>query len=158
MTFPQITELNFLTTDIMRKIVLAAIAVLALAACSSKKAGVWSDLSGEWDVLTIRGEQVVFDTLTMQQPYIGFEINGRVYGCAGCNRIMGEIASEKPKVADFSKIATTMMACPDMTLETEMLDALGKVTRFYYTDGTRRNIEFADSEGNVLMTLSKRWI
>lgn len=139
----------------MRKIVLAAIAVLALAACSSKKAGVWSDLTGEWNVVTIKGEQVVYDTLTMQQPFIGFDLDSRIYGCAGCNRIMGSIASEEPKVADFTKIATTMMACPDMTLETNMLDALGKVTRFNYTDGTRRNIELTDNDGNVMMTLTK---
>ena len=42
--------------------------------------------------------------------------SSRVYGCAGCNRIMGAIQVDKDKAGhlSFGQVASTRMLCSDM--------------------------------------------
>lgn len=128
---------------------------LVFAACSGRTPGNWSELSGEWDVISINGVEVVVDTAVNKQPFVGFSQDGRLYGCTGCNNIMGSItAQDDPAMADFSKLATTMMMCQDMTLEQNFLMAIKDVTHYYTVDeGT---IEFVNSDDTVRMVLRKR--
>lgn len=50
-------------------------------------------------------------------------------GYAGCNRMSGQIFSEK-KLIRFQKIAVTKMMCPDDQNEVAFLKALQKVTQY----------------------------
>ena len=53
-------------------------------------------------------------------------------GNAGCNRLMGKIEYNDAyrNIIKFPQVATTRMACPDMSGERELLEALNKVVRF----------------------------
>lgn len=138
----------------MRKVLFAALAAALIVACSGKKAASWADLSGEWNVVSIDGTEVVVDSLS-QQPFIGFNGDGSIYGCAGCNRIIGSTnVGEDPTVADFSKLGTTMMMCPNMELEESFLSAMKDVKSYYVLDD--QHIEFAGASGDIRMVLERK--
>ena len=110
----------------------AVLAAGCLFSCkTSGKATVsFSDLNGEWQVVQLNGKTVnpgqtgqVVDIETATK---------RLSGNAGCNRMMGQIeySDAHENSIKFPQIATTRMACPDMSGEQELLDALSKVVRF----------------------------
>ena len=138
----------------MYKIVLAVLAAALFAGCASEKAGVWTELQGEWNVVEIDGMQVVADSLE-NRAYIGFSpADTSIFGCAGCNRLVGRIGlGVDATVADFSAIGTTMMMCADMSVENVFLPALREVKSYYAVSESR--MEFRDSEGKVRMVLEK---
>ena len=139
----------------MKKIFIAIMSFIVLASCADNKSGIWSELKGEWDVATLNGSEMVIDTNTAKQPFLGFDGNGRMYGCAGCNNIIYNINTpDDPAVIDFSSVGTTMMMCPDMETEQNFLDALKNVVKFNYLN--ENELEFLDKDGAVKMTLRKK--
>ena len=109
----------------------AAAVTAALASCaSSRQAVTLNDLQGEWDIIEIHGT-VVVPAEGQAFPFLGFDATGRVYGNAGCNRITGAIDPKaKPGTIDLSRLGSTMMMCPDMTVERNVLTALGEVKQY----------------------------
>ncbi|MGN1218735.1 MAG: META domain-containing protein, partial [Phocaeicola sp.] len=96
----------------------AAFAAVLLSSCGTTTKSV--DITGEWSVVSVEGKQVTGN------PYIGFDTeNGRLYGNAGCNRIMGgfEIDSVNPGHIGLTNVASTRMMCPDMETEQKVLEA-----------------------------------
>ena len=89
---------------IMNRMIIAVVAALAAVGCCGEKAGLWPELSGEWNVIEIDGTMVSADS-SETKPYIGFSpADSSIFGCAGCNRIVGRIGiDEDATVADFSK-------------------------------------------------------
>ena len=150
----------------MKKIVYGAMALClgwSLQSCSSSKnvAGTVS-LDGEWDIVQIRGEEIV-PSATSPQPFIGFDqAAGRIYGNSGCNRMMGtfSVDSLKPGILRFGPIASTRMACPDMTLERNVLDALQEVAAFEAWKGQAEDsiprLALCDEKGRTLAVIKKR--
>ena len=65
-------------------------------------------------------------------PFIGFDTKtGKVYGNSGCNRMMGSFdVNAKPGTIDLGALGSTRMACPDMTVEKNVLSALGQVKKY----------------------------
>ena len=115
----------------------AAFAAVLLSSCGTTTKSV--DITGEWNVVSVEGKQVTGN------PYIGFDTeNGRLYGNAGCNRIMGgfEIDSVNPGHIGLTNVASTRMMCPDMETEQKVLEALNEVAGF--------------KSGKVLISLEKR--
>ena len=103
----------------------AAFAAILLSSCGTTTKSV--DITGEWNVVSVEGKQVTGN------PYIGFDTeNGRLYGNAGCNRIMGgfEIDSVNPGHIGLTNVASTRMMCPDMETEQKVLEALNEVAGF----------------------------
>ena len=93
----------------MKKIFLGVAAVCAgalmmtTAGCSSSKNVAKIDLAGEWNIVAVNGEKINVDNM----PYIGLDVDGkRIYGNAGCNRMMGglELDSLKPGVIHFTQV------------------------------------------------------
>lgn len=79
----------------------------------------------------------------------------RVYGNASCNTINGGFSQEegKPSSLQFSQMISTMMACPDMETERNILDALNKVRSFEVKEnGT---VSLLGEDGSELLTLKK---
>ena len=94
-------------------------AVAALSSCAStKNAASLSVLGGEWNIIEINGA-VVVPAPGQAFPYIGFDTNtGKVYGNAGCNRLMGTFDMQaKPGRLELSQVGSTRMMCSDMTVE-----------------------------------------
>ena len=74
----------------MKKLSTMGVALLAIvlaSSCgSSKNALQTSALEGEWNIITVNGKEATAD----KDVFIGLNLKeNRVYGCAGCNRIMG---------------------------------------------------------------------
>lgn len=126
----------------------AAFAAILLSSCGTTTKSV--DITGEWNVVSVAGKQVTGN------PYIGFDTeNGRLYGNAGCNRIMGgfEIDSVNPGHIGLTNVASTRMMCPDMETEQKVLEALNEVTGF---KSSATGVELTDKDGKVLISLEKR--
>ena len=133
----------------MKKIitaVFAATSVLALASCGSN-----INLEGKWEIATLNGEQVkAIET----NPFIEFNTEeGKVHGNTGCNIMNGSYTQEGSKLT-FGNMATTMMAGPDMELEREVLDAIGKTASV--KPGSEGTLRVFDAEGNQIMDLKKK--
>lgn len=75
----------------------------------------------------------------------------RLTGSGGCNRISGgyEIGAATLR---FTRVASTMMACPSLDLETQFLRALD-ATRTYRVSG--RALELRDKTGTVIARLEE---
>lgn len=126
----------------------AAFAAVLLSSCATASKSV--DISGEWNVVSVEGKEVTGN------PYIGFDMeNGRLYGNAGCNRIMGgvEIDSVNPGHIGLTNIGATRMMCPDMETEQKVLEALNEVAGY---KASATGVELTDKDGKVLMSLEKR--
>lgn len=134
----------------MKKMLISAAAFVAVLLSSCGTTGKSVDLSGEWNVVAVKGEKVAGN------PYIGFDLeNGRLYGNAGCNRIMGGVTvdSINPGHIGLTNIASTRMMCPDMDTEQKVLGALNGVTGF---NASSTGVELTDKDGKVLLSLEKR--
>ncbi|MCF2553385.1 META domain-containing protein [Bacteroides caecigallinarum] len=126
----------------------AAFAAVLLSSCGTASKSV--DISGEWNVVSVEGKEVTGN------PYIGFDMeNGRLYGNAGCNRIMGgvEIDSVNPGHIGLTNIGATRMMCPDMETEQKVLEALNEVAGY---KASATGVELTDKDGKVLMSLERR--
>ena len=112
-----------------------------------------NDLAGEWIISAVNGEAVKKMEKT---PFLAFNIEEkRVHGNAGCNIINGGFSQEEGNAASlkFSQMISTMMACPDMDVETQVLKALNEVASFEKNeDGS---VSLLDGNGKVLLTLVK---
>ena len=117
----------------MKKLSTMGVALLAIvlaSSCgSSKNALQTSALEGEWNIITVNGKEATAD----KDVFIGLNLKeNRVYGCAGCNRIMGAIQVDKDKAGhlSFGQVASTRMLCSDMATERAVLEALENVTGY----------------------------
>lgn len=134
----------------MKKMLISAAAFAAVVLSSCGTTGKSVDISGEWNVVSVKGEQVEGN------PYIGFDLaEGRIYGNAGCNRIMGgvEVDSVNPGKIGFTGVGATRMMCPDMETEQKVLEALNEVAGY---QASSAGVELTDKDGNVLMSLEKK--
>lgn len=139
---------------------LAIICVGLLASCKTQKAVVAtiSDLDGEWNIVELNGKALnPSDT----HQFIVFDIpQMRISGNSGCNRMMGLIDYNEARknIIKFSQIAGTRMACPDMSGEQELLQALNKVVRFE-AQGTAKpatTVALYGTDNGKLMVIEKK--
>lgn len=131
-------------------------ALVALSSCrSSKDAAALSTINGEWNIIEINGSAVV-PAPNQEFPFIGFDTTtGKVFGNSGCNRMMGSFdVNAKPGTISLGTIASTRMACPDMTLENNVLSALKQVKR--YKKLGKENIALCGSSNRPIIVLQKK--
>ena len=80
-----------------------------------------------WKLVELNGKDVVADSTFIKGPHIIFkEGNNRITGNGGCNSITGQYKIESLNRITLSKMISTRMACPQMELESEFLEALQK--------------------------------
>lgn len=131
----------------------AFLAIAMASSCgSSKNMLQTSALNGEWNITTVKGKPAKAE----KEPYIGMNLQEkRLYGCAGCNRIMGSVEADEHKSGrlSFGTVGTTRMLCSDMATERDILEALSHVSGY---EGTEKELTLTDGNGNALLTLSKR--
>lgn len=124
---------------------------------TAKLTATLSDLNGEWNIMTLNGKTPNSE----KAPFIGIDATTeRLFGYAGCNRIMGQVEypnSNKMNIR-FINVATTRMACPDMTEEQELLKTLSNISRFEVDGNTKpiTKITLFDMKGNPVITLKKK--
>lgn len=138
-----------------RRIIVAAMAaVVWLTSCQVAQKNVsLSMIEGEWNITEVNNSAVK----TQPCPYIGFDLqDNRVYGNSGCNGFMGSFNFEgKEGKIDLGQMASTLMACPDMELEQNVLQALGAVKGFSFIDN--EHFILCDKDKKPLLQLEKRF-
>ncbi len=140
----------------MKKSLLSVTAICAgvwMTACNGGKSVMTlGELSGEWNIVKVAGEQAQSE----EQAFIGLDIDGkRLYGNAGCNNVMGviELDTLKEGMMSFSQVASTRRMCADMDLENKVMFALEKVAGY---EKAPEGLALVDAEGKTLMTLARR--
>lgn len=131
-------------------------AVFAMSSCgSTKEAASLSSLNGEWNIIEVNGSAIV-PAENQELPFIGFDTaTGKVYGNSGCNRMMGSIdLNSKPGTIDMSRLGSTRMACPDMTTEQNVLNALGQVKS--YKKLGKHNMALCNASNRPVVVLQKK--
>ncbi len=137
----------------MKKIIsMAAVAAAIMTLFSCAQA---LDLSGEWKVKTINGEEIAApQTEDEVAPFIEFDVeNGKIHGNTGVNIVNGNYTLDGNNLS-FGTLMTTMMAGPESKMKTEQdfLAAVNAVKTAKTADGI---LTLYDAEGKALMTLSK---
>lgn len=132
----------------------AAFSLFVLGSCSTSKPVELNTLAGKWNIVDVNGKPLAV-TSADETPYVGFDVvNGSVSGFAGCNRIMASFATDLPAgELEMSQIAATRMACPDMSTEQSVIQALSSVKG--YKQGKDGRIELISSDGESVITLQK---
>lgn len=111
----------------------------------------FSDIKGKWRIVTVFGENAPADE---QAPFVDFDTqNGRLSAFAGCNRLSGAIKSEGDNKLTISNVASTRMACPDMSLEQNVITALGQAGSFGISPNGK--LLLLSAGGNAVMELTR---
>ena len=84
----------------------------------------------KWKLVEMNGRKL--ENIAGEQDYfIQLDIEeNRMYGFAGCNNFFGNYELEEGWRIKFSKIGSTMMACPDMNTEKELFQILETVDNY----------------------------
>ncbi len=139
----------------MRKnIIVVVLAICTILACNSSPKNTNTDTnttgdstvatapaySGEitgiqWNLIEITGNAVSGYAAQNKQPHLKFAADNRVEGTGGCNGMGGTYTLAEGNKVSISDMASTKMACPDMTLENDFQTTLQQVTN-YSIDGS----------------------
>ena len=106
--------------------------------------------SGTWRLAAIQRPGVAEQTVGTDVRYTAAFSNGRLSGLAHCNRYTGGYEQPAPGQLKVTPMATTLMACPGESIDSEFLRALGGATR-YELRGDRLLLSYGD--GGVLSFL-----
>ncbi|NDV81231.1 META domain-containing protein [Bacteroides sp. 51] len=114
-----------------------------------------TSLEGEWKITEIKDEAL--PAKLEKEPFIVFDLKAkRIHGNAGCNMINGGFITEEnnPRSLSFPAVAATMMACPDMSIERKVLDALNAVK--YFDVSADKVAGLYGEDGALLLVLKKK--
>jgi len=135
--------------------IVGALVAVVSTSCSTVRNMPVSDLSGEWNVVKIEDKEITVSPDGGMQPYLAFDVvNNRLFGCAGCNRVMGVLNAADNGTIDLSRMGATRMMCPDMDIEDRLLAALNQVKEFGADKSGR--LVFMDDHQRHMVTLEKR--
>ncbi len=118
--------------------------------CSDVKTDV-KKLEGKWNVVEVKGEKVLEEGL----PQMDFNMaEKKLHGNTGCNLFNTTITLDPEDVSSITIApgATTMMACPNMDLETSVLQSMDQV-RSVKAGKDENEMLLVDQDGNVLLVL-----
>ncbi|MFN3874705.1 MAG: copper resistance protein NlpE N-terminal domain-containing protein [Flavobacteriales bacterium] len=98
-----------------------------------------------WRLVELMGKPVPPPAEPRQQAHIEFDAQeGRAFGNAGCNRFFaGYEIDEASGRLRFSKVGSTMMACPDMSIEDAFHKALVQVDGYSIGEDGRLSLNKA---------------
>ena len=114
--------------------------------CSDVKTDV-KKLEGKWNVVEVKGEKVLEEGL----PQMDFNMaEKKLHGNTGCNLFNTTITLDSEDVSSITIApgATTMMACPNMDLETSVLQSMDQV-RSVKAGKDENEMLLVDQDGNV---------
>lgn len=140
----------------MKKVMFLLMALPMLAgmfvSCSATKADA-GQLEGKWNIVDVKGRKIQQEIM----PFMEFNTaENRVHGNAGCN-IFNTSMKLDPKdnsLFTFTMATSTMMACPDMELESIVFKALDEIQGVKAGKTSNQMILF-DQNKNDVITLEK---
>lgn len=86
-----------------------------------------------WRLIEFRGKPVEYKNPGGKEIFI--QLNAKdssAFGFSGCNTFRGSYELKEGNRITFSKMATTLMACPDMELEREFMTVIETVDNYNY--------------------------
>jgi heat shock protein HslJ len=99
-----------------------------------------------WKLVELNGKKVSEYPAQNKEPYLQLLTDGnRAEGTGGCNGMGGTYTLTKPNKISFSQMASTKMACPDMTLESDFHAVLTQVDIYVVGETT---LTFTDMDGS----------
>ena len=137
----------------MKKIKFLMLLSVAIGLGSCNTARVNSNsLQGEWQLVTMGTTAVTAEA----QPTLKLNVKEmKVNGSDSCNTFMGGITNITDKDLVFSELATTLMLCPETTMQ--VADTFGaamkKVAKYEVND---KQLLLKDDKGTVLLTFKKK--
>ena len=122
----------------MKKLFIATAMAAVLTGCACQKSTMKDAMTHEWNIDKIDGQAL--DNKGEKAPFIGLDVeNSRVYGNASCNSLTGGFKAEgdaKKGTIDLSQMGMTRMMCPDMSTETKIMEALSRVKKYRFDNGS----------------------
>jgi heat shock protein HslJ len=102
----------------------------------SVHAGASAPLIGTtWYLHSLRGKELAVQP-DRKRPFLALRpAESRLNGFAGCNTFTGSYATKAPDRLSFSNVAATRMMCPDMEIESMLLDALEETDSYAIREG-----------------------
>ncbi|MEO5905265.1 MAG: META domain-containing protein [Saprospiraceae bacterium] len=99
-----------------------------------------------WKLVELNGKKVSDYPAQNKEPYLKLLKEGsKAEGTGGCNVMGGTYTLTKPNKVSFSQMASTKMACPDMTLETDFQTVLTQIDIYVVGETT---LTFTDLDGS----------
>lgn len=145
---------------LLSSIILVLASIVILSGCRSQYMAITdiNELEGEWNVIELEGKSLSSDN---PLPFLSFDLNGkRLSGNAGCNRIIGslDIDDTNNEMISFPQVGSTRMACPDMTVEDNLLKLLNSVKYFESKSKAKpvTRISLCDESKNPIILLEKK--
>lgn len=90
-----------------------------------------------WRLMELHGEPIVRMENNKREAHLVIKQEGnRVVGNAGCNSLTASYKLDEENGLSFAQIATTKMACMDMTVENEFMKVLPMVDSYRIQDDT----------------------
>jgi heat shock protein HslJ len=128
----------------MRHIELITTCLILMVSCKSTKpaqtlpATVDPDITGTyWKLTELGGKAVTNPPANQKEAYFKLVKDGnKVEGTGGCNGFGGTYTMDGPTRIKFSQMRSTMMACPDMSLESEFAKVIETVDNYAMADHT----------------------
>ena len=132
-----------------------AATLVGLSSCAStKNAATLSSLSGEWNIIEINGSAVV-PAPNQEFPFIGFDTKTESLWKQRLQPTDGLFRREcQAGQIDLGALGSTRMMCPDMTVEKNVLAALGQVKK--YKQLGKENMALCGSSNRPLIVLQKK--
>ena len=122
----------------MKKLFFATAMAAILTGCACQKTTMKDAMTHEWNIDKIDGQAL--ENKGEKTPFIGLDVkNSRVYGNASCNSLTGGFKAEgdaKKGTIDLSQMGMTRMMCPDMSTETKIIEALSRVKKYRFDNGS----------------------
>ena len=102
------------------------------------------DLSGRWELIDLNGEELKpFN----EDESIHFVIKDSVItGYNGCNRMNGSVELDDASIS-FGPMAVTRMMCPDMDVETKVMNIYTGKRLFLFSEDT---LKFLTADRNLI--------
>lgn len=122
-------------------------------ACTAKVTDA-KELQGKWNIVEVNGEKVAVD----EPPFFEFDIQaGKLHGNAGCNIVNSSVVldDKDASAVSFTQAMSTMMACPNMDLESSVLKSM-EMVRSVKGGKDANEMNLLDEAGNVLFVLVRK--
>lgn len=88
-------------------------------------------IKNKWRLIELNGKPVVNNNDHKKEMFIQLNNESRYSAFAGCNNMIGGfVLGDEKSLIKFTNGASTMMACPDMTIEKEFSKMLVKISNY----------------------------
>jgi heat shock protein HslJ len=109
-------------------------------------------INTEWQLIRLQTDDLKQTEIVTNQPTLNFNLDElRMYGFGGCNQFTGSFLTGENNRIEFSGIASTKMACPEMEIEQTYYKQLENTTSFEVDEAGRVLILFDEASSELLV-------